>query len=201
VIIDTAANQKVYNGLAALGPTVTRPSAQGLTWNTRAQIDWIGRILGLTDAATKLNDRTAAHQADVRQANPAFTGKRIKVVTFTDSGLTVDLSASPAAIFLSSLGFTYDADYTSQTPSALEQPITGGSLYKTDDDDVTIVIRADKQAANGGFDGLPDEMLSEATQLVVVDDPDIISALLSGGPAATEYLENHFVKILKDKVR
>ncbi len=51
-----------------------------------------------------------------------------------------------------------------------------------------VLLRSDKAAGSGGFAGLPAQFNTYTGTLIIVDDPATITALTTGGPAATTYL-------------
>jgi len=72
---------------------------------------------------------------------------------------------------------------------------------RTDGPDVRIIVRTDAAAGNG-YDGLPPaftERNLKATT-VIVADPNVVSALATGGYAATEYLDSAFVDAVASQI-
>ncbi|WP_445169010.1 serine/threonine-protein kinase [Mycolicibacterium sp. Dal123E01] len=199
VIIDTAADQQTYTSLAAIATTITRPADPAAVWGPAAQIAWIGRVLGAQDAAAALQQKSAVDQTGIRQQNPGFIGKTVAVVDFSETGLSAALSESPAASYLTGLGFVYPADLTSTASGQLDRPVQNDGLYALTLSNLVVVIRTDKDAAGGGINGLPAQLTS-GPNLVVVDDPDTVAALRSGGPAATSYLNTSWVSTLATKL-
>ena len=118
---------------------------------------------------------------------------------FTDSGLSVSLPESPAASYLTGLGFSYSTDGGTGAGQD-ELPVQAKSLYSYSSADITLVVRSDKAAANGGFDGLPSAFEVMHGSVVVIDDPNLVAGLRSGGPAATRYLNSNLVGILAQHV-
>ena len=64
-----------------------------------------------------------------------------------------------------------------------------------------MVIRSDKAAGSGGFAGLPPELQYTRGQLVVVDNPDTVAALLTAGPAAARFLDSQFIPQLAQQIQ
>jgi eukaryotic-like serine/threonine-protein kinase len=199
VIIDTAVNEATYQKLAAIAPTVAQPNDSKEPFTPAVHTEWIGRILGLPDAAKRLNDQAAIDTADVRQHNARLAGKSVVALRFTDSGLSAMTTDSVAAAYLNGLGMTYDAKLAAPEPGVVETPIDTSSMFGFKDD-VFIVIRTDKAAAGGGYVGLPKELIYSGGDTIVVDAPDTVAALASGGPAATRYLNGNFAHQLADKI-
>jgi serine/threonine protein kinase len=201
VIIDTAADQQAYTTLSAIASTITRPADPTTAWSAAAQIAWVGRILGTDDAATTLQNQAAVDQAKIRQDNPGFAAKSAAVVLFSDSGLSVALSESPAAAYLSGLGFVYASALASTVAGQLDKPVQADALTDLATNNLIVVIRTDAAGAAGGFNGLPPQLTNAGGNIVVVGDPDTISALTSGGPAATHFLNTTFVDTIAAKLR
>ncbi|WP_431240954.1 serine/threonine-protein kinase (plasmid) [Mycolicibacterium aichiense] len=199
VIIDTSADQQTYSSLATIATTITRPADPAAAWGPAAQIAWIGRVLGAQDAAAGLQQKAAVDQTTIRQQNPGFVGKNVVVVNFSETGLSVALSESPAAAYLTGLGFGYPSDLTSTASGQLDKPVQSDRLGILTLNNAVVVIRTDKDAAGGGINGLPQQLTSGAN-LVVVDDPDTVAALQSGGPAATSYLNTTWAPSLAAKL-
>jgi len=199
VIIDTTADQQTYTSLAAIATTITRPADPAAAWGPAAQIAWIGRVLGTQDAAAALQQKAAVDQTGIRQQNPGFVGKTVAVVNFSETGMSAALSESPAASYLTGLGFVYPADLTPTASGQLDKPVQNDGLYALTLSNLVVVIRTDKDAAGGGINGLPAQLTSGAN-LVIVDDPDTVAALRSGGPAATSYLNTTWVSTLATKL-
>ncbi len=201
LIIDTGADEQTYTALAAIAPTLTRPADPAAAWGPAAQLAWIGRALGTTDAASSLQKQAAVDQASIRQQNPLFAGKSVAVASFSDTGLSALLSQSAAATYLSGLGFTYPSALTSTAATQVDKPVQADSLAALTLNNLLVVIRTDSAAAGGGVNGLPPELINGGANLLVVDDPDTVSALSSGGPAATSYLNTTWVDSLAAKLR
>ncbi|WP_236722432.1 ABC transporter substrate-binding protein, partial [Mycobacterium avium] len=87
LIIDTGdVDKATYDKLSAIAPTLTRTpddSAQPWTWQT--QLSWIAKALGRDATAKTLIDTASAQQTKIRSDHPAFTGKTITVVNYSDT--------------------------------------------------------------------------------------------------------------------
>jgi serine/threonine-protein kinase len=88
---------------------------------------------------------------------------------------------------------------TSTATGQLEKPVQTDALGMLTLNNMVVVIRTDKDAAGGGINGLPSKLTSGAN-LIVVDDPDTVAALRSGGPAATSYLNTTWVSTVAAKL-
>lgn len=202
VIIGTGSiDDATYNALAAIAPTVTRPQNAGPGWSWQDQLTWIGRILGHDDKAKQLIEKARTQQDDLRGKHPAFDGKSIATVNVSDDGVTATLRPSSASNYLEGLGFRYidTLKRTSSDPGDTRKT-TGASLYDIFKADVLVVVRTDKLAGGGGYGGLPDQFTTYRGAMVIVDDPNVIAALNTGGYAATEYLNSHLVSLLAQQV-
>lgn len=201
LIIDTGEiNDAGYQGLAAVAPTVTRPQNTS-EWTWQSQLEWIGRILGRSDEAKKLLDEAAAEQADLRSQHPAFDAKSVEVVTVADDGVTVALSDSPAGRYLRGLGFRYPADFDPPSAGAAFRPVANPDELNTTPTDVRVVVRTDKGAGGGSYNGLPQAFSTYRGTTVIIDDPDVIAALNTPGYAATKFLDTTLVDALARQVR
>jgi serine/threonine-protein kinase len=203
VIVDTGdIDDATYAKLAAIAPTVTRPQDKaGPVWTWQNQLSWVGRILGRDDTATQLIDRAKGQQDQIRSQNPAFDGKGVAAVNVTDSDFTVSLRVSNLTAYLEGLGFRYNDKFQrATTDTGNTRPITDINLYQVQQTDVLVVIRTDKAAGGGGYNGLPKQLTTYRGAMVIVDDPNVIAALDTGGYAATEYLDSTFVPTLAQQV-
>ncbi|MBV8966690.1 MAG: serine/threonine protein kinase, partial [Mycobacteriaceae bacterium] len=67
--------------------------------------------------------------------------------------------------------------------------------------DVLVVMRTDKAAKGGGYAGLPEQLRTYGGSMVVVDDPNILAALVDpGGYLATQFLNSAFVNQLAQQI-
>ncbi len=190
-----------YNALAAIAPTVTRPSDNtGSAWSWQNQLHWIARIVGRQDKAHQLIDTARTRQADLRSQNPAFNGKTLAVVNVSDNGVTATLLDSPVADYLMGLGFRY-SDRLKRTATDLGdvRPLSDNELYALNTD-VLVAVRTDKAAGGGGYNGLPQPLTLYRGALVIVDEPNLIAALNAGSYPATEYLDTNLVAALSAQV-
>ncbi|KAA1250310.1 ABC transporter substrate-binding protein [Mycobacterium simiae] len=199
LIIDTGQIDKsTYDTLSAIAPTLTRPanSGQDLVW--QQQLPWIATALGRSDTAKTLLDDAAAQQATIKSQHPRFGGKTIVVINYSDTTTTVVTPTSAPTNYLEGLGFRYHP-YAKRTSPAdpPDKPLdVNQSFYQVVTADVMIVLRTDKAAGGGGYAGLPGPFNGYSGTLVIVDDPATITALNTGGPAATSYLNHALVNKL-----
>lgn len=203
VIIGTAdIDDANYNALTKIAPTVTRPQddpGPGWTWQDR--LTWIGRILGRDDKAKQLIDIARSQQDDVRGQHPAFQDKSVAAVNVSDDGVTATLRPSSTSKYLEGLGFRYlDELERTVADSADVRPAPASSLYQIFKADVLVVVRDDSAAGGGGYNGLPVQFNTYRGALVIVDDPNVITALGTGGYAANEYLNSHLVDSVAQEV-
>jgi eukaryotic-like serine/threonine-protein kinase len=185
-----------YTALAAVAPTVTRPpNVTDAQWTWQRQLDWVGQLLGVGDKAKQLTDTAAAQQSDLRNQHPAFDGKSIEAVNLTDTGVTATLAGTNTANYLQGLGFHYtDALARTAADTGDTRAFPDPAALNATPVDVRIVVRTDAAAGNG-YNGLPPAFTGKNYQgvTVIVDDPNVRSALATGGYAATEYLDSAFV--------
>lgn len=202
VIIDTGTiNDAAYNALAAIAPTITRPSDNtGSAWTWQNQLTWIGRIIGREDKSKQLLDTATSQQDDLRNQHPAFNGKTIAVVNVSDNGVTATLLGAPVTGYLEGLGFRY-SDKLKSTDADIGgvRPMADNDLYSLNTD-VMVAVRTDKAAGGGGYNGLPQPLTLYRGAMVIVDDPNLIAALNASSYPATEYLNSNFVTALAAQV-
>lgn len=198
-------DKQSYDELAAIAPTVTRP-AQTAAWSWQDQLTWIGRLLGRADTAADLITEAEDRQSDIRGRHPAFAAKTVEVVnvsdgTVSDGGVTAELSDSRAARYLEGLGFVYRStlERTASDPPGA-RPIPDPAILNGDPADVRIVVRTDGAAGGGGYNGLPTAFTLYRGITMIVDDPDVISALEVGGYTAGEFLDQQFVRAVARQV-
>ncbi|KKE99201.1 serine/threonine-protein kinase [Mycolicibacterium obuense] len=201
LIIDTGViNAATYSALQAVAPTITRPSGAGaLTWQARLQ--WIARILERDDDASRLLDNTSSALADLRTQHPAFSGKSIRVVYVTDTGISVALAQSGAARYLEELGFRYPSDLGAAGGGDQTEQTIPEALLNDAPTDVRLIVRSDRGAGNGSYNGLPQPFSAFRGATIIVDDPDTVTALRVPGYAATQYLNTTLVDQLARQVR
>ncbi len=199
LVIDTGSlGQVAYSQLSSIAPTLTRPAHPTQEWSWQTQLTWIAGALGRDDTATHLIDDAAAQQAQTRSAHPAFAGKTIAAVNVSDTGMSADLANTSAATYLSGLGFRY-SDPLKRGPADTgdDRAITDLAALPTE---VLVVVRTDKAAGGGSYNGLPPALSTYRGAVVIVDDPDVIAALNSGGYAAVSYLNSTFVNAVAQQV-
>lgn len=203
LIIDTGSLDKAtYNQLAAIAPTLTRPADTTQEWNWQNQLTWIATALGRTTTATTLLNNAVAEQTQIKSDNPAFSGKTITVVSLSDTTTTVATKVSPPTAYLEGLGFAYNVYFKRgpNDPPEVEVDEDSFDWGRAKMTDVMIVIRTDRAAGGGGFGGLPSKFALFNEPLVIVDDLATITALNSGGPAATTYLDTTLVNKLAHQI-
>jgi len=209
LIIDTGTelDQAQYNALSAITATVPRPERGSWTWQD--QLTWIAEALGRAGTGRDVLASAGERQQQIRTAHPAFDGKSVIVVNVTDDGVTAAPAGSRAANYLQGLGMRY-SDTAPPTPAAQTNARAGGAVPVDPADlnaaptDVRIVVRTDKAAAGGGnYNGLPRPLTGYAYKgaTVIIDDPDVITALATGGAAATELLDTALVDAISEMVR
>jgi len=199
LIIDTGAvDQTQYNALSAITATITRP--EGAAWTWQDQLAWIGDQLGRADTARDVLAAAGERQQQVRTAHPAFDSKSVVVVTVADDGVTVTPASSRAADYLQGLGMRYSDAVPAAPAGQATAPVDPASLNATPTA-VRIVVRTDRAAAGGGnYNGLPRPFTEYKGATVIVDDPDVITALDTGGAAATELLDSALVDAISEMV-
>ena len=192
---DSALTQRGYDTLNGVAPTITRPNTTGQAFGPRVQLSWIAGILGEQSRAGAVQNDANAAQSAVRAGHPQFAGKTISVFGFSDSGLSAALSDSPAAGYLTGIGFTYNSQLESGPSGQFDKPMDSKTLlgYRTD---VALILRTDRGAGSGGFGGLPSTFDSFGGTILVLDSPDTVAALTSAGPAASRYLNTALVDAL-----
>ena len=209
LIIDTGTelDQAQYNALSAITATLARPD--GVAWTWQDQLTWIAEALGRAGTARDVVASAAQRQQQIRTAHPAFDGKSVIVVNVTDDGVTAAPPGSRAANYLQGLGMRY-SDTALPTPAAQTNARADGAVPVDPADlnaapiDVRIVVRTDRAAAGGGnYNGLPRPLTGYAYKgaTVIIDDPDVITALATGGAAATELLDTALVDAISEMVR
>lgn len=203
LIIDTGDIDKpTYDKLAAVAPTLTRPADTTQNWVWQTQLTWIATALGRTDAAKTLLADATSQQTAIRSQHPAFSGKSIAVVDISDSAVTVAQRVSPPTNYVEGLGFTYNQHYRRAGPG--DPPAVplnvDTSFFWVENTDVMVLLRTDSAAGGGGYAGLPTPFVGYHGILVIVDDPATISALNTGGPGATAYLNTALVNKLANQI-
>jgi serine/threonine-protein kinase len=204
VIIATGnIDDTTYNSLAAIAPTVTRPSDKaGPAWTWQDQASWIGRILGRADKAKALINAANKQQSDIRAQHPAFNGKTIASLNVSDDGVTATLQESPLTDYLQGLGFRYSDDLRrTGSEAGNTRPVSAATaFYQVEKADVLVVVRTDKAAGGGSYNGLPPELTTYRGAMVIADDPNVIAALNTAAYDATEFLNSNFVGAVAQQV-
>ncbi|MCP9276790.1 serine/threonine-protein kinase [Mycolicibacterium arenosum] len=190
-----------YTALSAVAPTITRPPDTG-QWSWQDRLDWIGRVLGDTERARGLVEDAAARTEALRADHPAFDGKTVQAVDVTDTGITAALSGSNTADYLEAIGFRYaDALKRTADDTGDTRPVPDPAALNSADVDVRLVVRTDS-AAGSGYNGLPAEFTGKGFKgtTVIVDDPNIVAALTTGGYAATGCLDTALVDAIARQI-
>lgn len=201
LIIDTSdIDDAAYKALAALAPTITRPQGTG-DWTWQSQLEWIGRILGRAEQAKSLLDTAAAAQSEIRAAHPAFGGKSIQVVLVSDDGVSVAVAQSGAARYLQGLGFRYPSDLGAAGAGGQTRSVPDPAQLNAAPTDVRLLVRTDRAAGGGSYNGLPQAFSAYRGITVIVDDSDTVAALNAPGYAATTFLNTALVNQLVRQIR
>ena len=193
-----------YDKLAAIAPTLTRPTDQTAeSWTWQNQLIWIGDILGYEDKAKELIGDVRSRQDDLKNQNPAWSGKSVQALINSENSVAEVLTPSTAANYLEALGFRYDQDLAHLTTDTGDtRPMPDAAAVYNIETDVLVVIRTDSKAGGGGFDGLPRPFAGYQGTMIVVDDPNTITALTGpGGYLASQYLDANFAPALAREVR
>lgn len=191
-----------YTALAAIAPTVTRPHlGTGAAWTWQDRMSWIGRIVGRDDQAKALIAADRTRQDEVRGQHPAFSGKTVEVLNVSDAGVTATLAQSDTTDYLTGLGLQYPASLQrTGSDTGDVRPIADLNVLNQIPTDVLVVVRTDKGAGSGSYNGLPTQLTTYKGATVIVDSADVIAALTTGGYAASGYLNTTFVKDLAQMV-
>ena len=120
---------------------------------------WVGRVLGRGGKAQTLVNDATAKQADLRSAHPAFGGKSIQVVLVSDGGVSLALPQSGPARYLQGLGFRYPSDLDAAGAGEHVRPVPDPADLNATPTDVRLVVRTDKGAGGGSYNGLPPTLL------------------------------------------
>lgn len=191
-----------YKTLAGIAPTITRPANQtGPGWAWQDQLSWIARILGREDQGKQLVSAARDQQNALRDKHLAFNGKSVAVLNVSDSGVTGTLMPSNAGNYLEGLGFRYlDQLKRTGTDTGDVRPVTDADFTQIEQTEVLVVVRTDKAAGGGGYNGLPKPLTAYGGAMAIVDNADTTAALNTGGYAATDFLNKTFVDNLAQQV-
>ncbi len=200
LIIDTGnVDQPTYSKLSAIAPTLTRPADTSADWVWQTQLNWIATALGRSDAAKTLLEDATSQQTKVKSQHPAFNGRSITVVNYSDTAATVATRVSAPTNYLEGIGFAYNGAFRRNSPNdPATVPLDQSAVDHLGS--VVLLLRTDKAAGGGGYGGLPAVFTSYSGILVIVDDPATITALNTGGPAANTYLNGALVTKLAAQV-
>ncbi|BBZ15204.1 serine/threonine-protein kinase [Mycobacterium branderi] len=202
LIIDTAdIDQHTYDSLAAIAPTLAQPADTTEDWSWQTQLNWIATALGRTGAAKTLLAKAQSEQATIRSEHRSFSGKSIIVVNYTGDTTTADATPSPPSSYLQGIGFTYSTHFKRSPGGPPAVPFNINDVdYAVQRTDIMLLLRTDPAAGGGGYAGLPARYSSFGGTLVIVDDPATITALNTGGPAATTYLNTALIAKLSNQI-
>ncbi|WP_101953288.1 serine/threonine-protein kinase [Mycobacterium intracellulare] len=202
LIIDTGdVDQPTYNALASIAPTLTQPADNSQDWTWQTQLNWVATALGRTDAAKALLDKAQSEQNTIRSEHRSFLGKSAVVINYTGTTTTAAATPSPPSSYLESIGFTYNPHYKRSPGGPPQVPFNINDVdYIGQRSDVMLLLRTDPAAGGGGYAGLPAKYTSFGGTLVIIDDPATITALNTGGPAATSYLNTALVTKLANQI-
>ncbi|MFI2562253.1 serine/threonine-protein kinase [Nocardia farcinica] len=125
-----------------------------------------------SDSGSGTDDRVA----DVRNTHPQFSGKTVTAFNFGDASLSAVLTPSSQAKFLQDIGFIYSSKYKAVGDEKSPRQLSLSSYSTEVDSEVVIVLRSDREAANGGLRGLPSSILNSQAQIVVIDDLATVQA-------------------------
>ncbi|OBJ70185.1 serine/threonine-protein kinase [Mycobacterium sp. 1274756.6] len=198
LIIDTGdLTEAQYDQLAGVAPTITRPVTAGKAISADTRLSWLASVLGEQNEVNAVRDDLKAAQDKTRSENSKLAGKTVSVFGFSDEGITALLSNSAPATYLTGLGLTYSPKMQSGSDDAFQKPVPQDGMWEYKSD-IALVLRTDQDAASGGFYGLPGSIENFSGTVIIVDEPDTIAALNSGGPAATRYLNDTLVHTITD---
>jgi len=198
LILDTGpVDQTAYNQLTAIAPTLTRPD--GTAWTWQDQLSFIGDALGRSDQARDVLAAAAERQNRIKAEHPAFADKTVVAVTVADDGVTAATPGSRAAAYLQGLGMRYTNSLPAAPAGASTVPVDPAAL-NTDPTAVRIVLRTDRAAGGGGYNGLPAPFTEYRGATIIVDDPGAVTALDTGGAAATGFLDSQLVDLIAEQV-
>ncbi|MBF6425677.1 protein kinase [Nocardia cyriacigeorgica] len=157
-----------------------------------------------TEAAMGGATPTAEAQTPIgraRQSNPAFQGKTITLIDFTENGSpAVYLSPSPQTKFFEDLGFVYNFSYEKQGDEPSPQPIDTSRL-KADRDSYVLVVRSDSEAGGGGLSGLPFLLTGSVATVIALDDPTAVAALRNWSENSESVLIERAIPALQGRIR
>ncbi|MGE2818031.1 serine/threonine-protein kinase [Mycobacterium heidelbergense] len=202
LIIDTGdIDHATYSALSAIAPTLTRPADNPQDWDWQKQLSWIATALGRSDTAKSILNDAAAQQNKIKSDHPAFSGKSIVVVNYTGTTTTAATDPSAPTSYVKGLGFTYSTHYKRSPSDPPDTPFNIDDFnYVGRRTDVLLLLRTDPGAGGGGYSGLPAKYNGYGGILVIVDDPSTITALNTGGPTATAYLNTALVNKLSNQI-
>jgi len=202
LIVDTGdVDKATYDKLSAIAPTLTRPADSTQDWSWQAQLAWIAKALGRSDTANTLIADAASQLGTIKSQHPGFGGKSITVVNFSGGATTAAARVSRPTSYLENLGFSYNTHYRRGPTDPAEVSLdTPGAFSRAQSTAVMVLCRTDPAAGGGGYNGLPTGFNAYTGILVIVDDPAIIAALNTGGPAASAYLNQALVNKLANQI-
>ncbi|TDZ83238.1 Serine/threonine-protein kinase PknJ [Mycobacteroides salmoniphilum] len=204
IIATSDINEAAYKDLSAIAPTVARPADHpGPGWSWQDQLTWAGRVLGREEESKRLIDQADQQHRAIRKEHQTFTGVTLAVVNNTDDGVSAYLDDSRIAAYLRDIGFTYSQGLRRNANDIGEvragDDLLGMSFVGTPT--ALIVVRSDRKAGKGSYEGMPAGFTIFQGPVVIVDSPDVISAISSGGYAASEYLDSTLVAALAQQFK
>ncbi|MFE6862725.1 serine/threonine-protein kinase [Nocardia sp. NPDC057668] len=154
------------------------------------------------DTAATTASRTAPAQA--RSQNPAFQGKTITVIDFSqypheDNRYRVYLTGSPQARFLEELGFVYNPAYVprdaeisprTESPDALQAPA----------DSYILALHGNEKANNGVAPATPSAIIGARGRVIDLEDPNAVVSMQQWGPRSEELLLARLVPVLRSRI-
>ncbi|WP_078321304.1 serine/threonine-protein kinase [Mycobacteroides chelonae] len=204
IIATSDINESAYKDLSAIAPTVARPADHpGPGWSWQDQLTWAGRVLGREEESKRLIDQADRQHSAIRNEHQAFTGVTLAVVNNTDDGVSAYLDDSRIAAYLRDIGFGYSQGLRRTDKETGDVRAGDGALgsFFVGTPAALIVVRSDRKAGRGSYEGLPAGFTLFQGPIVIVDNPDVIAAISSGGYAASEFLDSTLVAALAQQFK
>lgn len=139
-----------------------------------------------------------------RKDNPAFQGKTITMMDFSNSGskeYAIYLGGTPQTKFLEDLGFVYNVSYTQKGDEPSPRPVSDSGVFRASGDSYILVVRSDQYAGGGGLLGLPYQITNSDGKVVAVDEPVLVAALRNWSPASEQTALDKLLPILRERVK
>ncbi|MBE5449276.1 serine/threonine protein kinase [Mycobacteroides abscessus subsp. abscessus] len=204
IIATSDINESAYKDLSAIAPTVARPADHpGPGWSWQDQLTWVGRVLGREEESKRLIDQADQQHSAIRNEHQAFTGVTLAVVNNTDDGVSAYLDDSRIAAYLRDIGFGYSQGLRRTDKETGDVRAGDGALgsFFVGTPAALIVVRSDRKAGRGSYEGLPAGFTLFQGPIVIVDNPDVIAAISSGGYAASQFLDSTLVAALAQQFK